>query len=318
MNAASRRALLMGGGLAALLPGKRAGAADAPTLRIAYLKAINDLTLAKAHGALERALAPMGVAVEWAGPFPAAAPAVEALNAGAVDMTVGSSTSFITSLAGGVRLVMFAYQKLDRAAEGILVAGNSGISVLRDLAGRSVAVNRGGTGEYILVRALTTAGISPEQVRRVYLGPVDANAAFVSGAVDAWAIWDPFLSIAVANGARVLADGAQCGSENAVAYFVRQAFLARHRPVVQAVFGVLRQENAWARANVSEAGAIWTRELGLNPALSRRLGENNTPPIGPVGAEAARTVERIADWYAENRIVPVRPELPPFLVDLNP
>jgi sulfonate transport system substrate-binding protein len=316
MQAATRRSLMLGVG-AGLATMPRASRAAAPSLRIAYLKGTNDLTLAKAHGSLERALAPMGVTVDWAGPFPASAPAVEALNAGAVDMTVGSSTSFITSLAGGVRLTLFAYQRLDRAAECILVPQDSPLNGVRSLIGRKVAVNRGGTGEYILVRALTTAGIALDQVQRVYLGPVDANAAFASGAVDAWAIWDPFLSIAVSRGARVLADGAECGSENAIAYFVRQAYLEQQPKVVQAVFAVLRQENAWASVHPDEAGAIWARELGLDAGLGPRLGHNNTPRLGHVGPAEAATVEGIADWYASNRIVPQRPEVRPFLVDLG-
>ncbi len=287
-------------------------------LRIAYLKAPNDLTLAKAHGSLEKALAPLGVRVEWAGPFAAAAPAVEALAGGAVDLTAGSSTAFITSRAADVPLVLFGYQRISPSAEAILVAKASPIGTIRDLVGRTVAVNRGGTGEYILVRALTRAGIALDQVKRVYLGPVDANAAFASGAVDAWAIWDPFISLALAKGeTRVLADGAQCGSENAVAFFVGQSYLAANRPVMKAVLAVLQQENAWARANKDEAGAIWAREMGLPATLGARLGENNTPPLVSVGPEQAVQIERVADWYVENRIVPKRPEIGRFLVDLS-
>lgn len=287
-------------------------------LRIAYLKAPNDLAIAKAHGSLERSLQALGVNVEWAGPFAAAAPAVEALNAGAVDMTVGSSTSFITSRAAGVKLVMFGYQRMLPAAESILVPAQSPIRTVADLVGRSVAVNRGGTGEYILVRALTKAGIPLDKIRRVYLGPVDANAAFTSGAVDAWAIWDPFLSIALETGkARVIADGAQSGSENAVAYFVSDSYLAANRPVVDAVLSVLERENAWARANVAEAGAIWAREMGLPASLAARLGANNTPTVSAVGNAQAAQVEHIADWYVQNGIVPARPEIGRFLVDLD-
>lgn len=295
-----------------------AWAEPAKVLRIAYLKAPNDLAIAKAHGSLERTLLGLGVKVEWAGPFAAAAPAVEALNAGAVDMTVGSSTSFITSRAAGVDLVMFGYQRMSPAAEAIVVSAASPIGTVADLVGRSVAVNRGGTGEYILVRALTQAGIPLDRVKRVYLGPVDANAAFSSGAVDAWAIWDPFLSIALETGAaRVLADGAQSGSENAVAYFVSGAYLAANRPVIDQVLAVLERENAWARANMAEAGAIWAREMGLSALLAARLGANNTPPVGAVGPLAASQVERIADWYAQNGIVPARPAIAPFLIDLG-
>lgn len=296
---------------------RSAQAQSSKVLRIAYLKAPNDLTTAKAHGSLERALQALGVRVEWAGPFAAAAPAVEALNAGAVDITVGSSTSFITSRAAGVDLVMFGYQRMLPSAEAILVPAASPIKTVADLAGRSVAVNRGGTGEYILVRALTQAGIPLDRVRRIYLGPMDANAAFSSGAVDAWAIWDPFVSIALENGARVLADGAQSGSENAVAYFVSTKYLAADRPVIDSVLAVLERENGWARANVAEAGAIWAREMGLPASLANRLGANNTPPVGAVDDLAGLQVERIADWYAQNGIVPTRPEIKAYLLDLD-
>jgi sulfonate transport system substrate-binding protein len=293
-------------------------AAEARVLRIAYLKGTNDLTLAKAHGSLEAALAPQGMRVQWAGPFPAAAPAVEAMAAGAVDLTVGSSTSFIASRAAGVKLVLFGYQRMSPGAEAILVATDSPLHTVRDLVGRSVAVNRGGSGEYLLVRALTRVGVPLDAVKRVFLSPPDASAAFARGAVDGWATWDPFLSIALSQGnARVLADGGESGSENAIAYFIGEDFLSAHRPVVQAILAVLEQENAWARAHPNDAGAIWAQELGLPQALGPRLGANNTPLTGPVGPNERQQIERIADWYVANKIVPSRPEIARYLVDLK-
>jgi sulfonate transport system substrate-binding protein len=287
-------------------------------LRIAYLKSTTDLTLAKAHGSLERALAEQNVTVEWAGPFPASAPAVEALNAGAADLTGGSSTSFITSRAAGVKLVMFAYQPQSAANEGIIVLADSPLRNLGDLAGHNVAVNRGGTGEYLLVRALTRSGIPPDRVKRDYLSPPDASAAFNGGHVDAWAIWDPFLSVTLLNGrARFLADGAQVGSENAIAFFARQEFLAAHRPVIAAVFAVLREENAWSRAHKQDAGEIWARELGLPAQVATRLGEYDTNVLGTAGPAEAEHIGHIADWYVENGIIPVRPDIASFLTDIS-
>lgn len=313
----TRRALM---GAAMLAAAARSARGQAPiTLRIAYLKSTSDLALAKAHGSLERTMAGQGVRVQWAGPFAAAAPAIEALAAGAVDMTVGSSTAFVASRSAGVGMVMFGYQRLSPAGESIIVKSGAGIASVDDLVGRTVAVNRGGTGEYLLVRALELARLPLDSVRRVYLGPLDAQAAFVSGAVDGWAIWDPFLSIALASGrAMVLADGARCGSENAVAYFVTPSFLAAHRPVVQATLAVLTAENVWASTHVGEAGTIWAKELGLPASLGPRLGQNNTPPLGPVGPLAAQQIEHVADWYVANRIIRGRPAIAPFLVDLVP
>ena len=312
----SRRSALAG--LAALLVLAANKARAAGKLRIAYLKSTSDLALAKAHGRLEAALAPMGVSVEWAGPFPAAAPALEALNANAVDLTVGSSTAFVTARAAGVPLVLFGYQRLAPGGEALLVKSGSPIKSLADLRGRSVAVNRGGTGEYILARGLLKAGIPLAEVKRVYLGPVDAKAAFAGGDVDAWAIWDPFLSIAVESGeARVLADGADCASENAVTYFVREDYLAANRAVVRATYDVLASENAWGAAHQDEAGALWAKELGLPASLAPRLGRNNTPPLVTVQAAQKAEVARIADWFAANGIVPSRPDIDRYLIDIT-
>jgi sulfonate transport system substrate-binding protein len=168
------------------------------------------------------------------------------------------------------------------------------------------------------VRALLKAGLPLDATRRVFLSPPDASAAFAQGAVDGWAIWDPFLSMALAQGrARVLADGDACGSENAIAFFVAKPFLQAHRPIVAAVLSTLERENAWSRAHPHDAGAIWAHELGLPMALGPRLGDNNTPPTGGVSADERHQVERIADWYVQTRIVPSRPEIADYLIDLS-
>jgi sulfonate transport system substrate-binding protein len=312
----SRRSAFAGIAALSALAATRARATG--ILRIAYLKSTSDLALAKAHGSLETALAPMGVSVQWAGPFLAAAPALEALNANAVDLTVGSSTAFVTARAAGVKLALFGYQRLAPGGEALLVKSGSPIKTLADLAGRSIAVNRGGTGEYILARGLQKAGIPLSNVRRVYLSPPDAKAAFARGDVEAWATWDPFLSIAVGSGdARVLANGGDCGSENAVTYFVRQDYLAANRDVVRRVFDVLIGENAWGAAHPDEAGAMWAKELGLPANLAPRLGRNNTPPLVAVGVAQKAEVARVADWFAANGIVPQRPEIDSYLVDIT-
>ena len=293
--------------------------ADPPiTLRIGYLKGTTDLTLAKAHGSLEAALEPRGVHVAWTGPFPAAAPAVEALNAGAVDLTGGSSTSFIASRAGGVKLVLFAYQPQSAGNEGIVVRADSPLKTLADLKGHTVAVNRGGTGEYLLVRALNKAGVPVDTVTRAYLQPADSSVALNGGHVDAWATWDPFLSVVLENRSdRFLANGAESGSENAIAFFASSDFLAAHRDVVRAVFDVLKAENTWGHAHRLEAGQIWAKELGLPDNVAARLGEFNTNPIGPVRAAEQAHIEHIADWYVDNKIISNRPDIANFVTDIT-
>ena len=287
-------------------------------VRIGWLRATDDLALSKARATLEPALGKLGARVEWAGPFAAAAPAVEAINADAIDITVGSSTSSVASLAANAPIVIFAYQRMGPQAEAILVKAASPIHSIADLAGHSVAVNRGGTGEYLLLRALETHGVDPARVRRVYLGPADAGAAFASGAVDAIAAWDPFLTIALTTyDARVLADGAQIGSENAVVTIARRGFATAHPDLLRAVYATLLADNAWSLANKQAAGLVWAHELRVPDALATALGEHNAVPTGPAGPAQAEQIDHIANWYVRSGIIAAKPVIAGSTVDLG-
>ncbi|MBO1073282.1 aliphatic sulfonate ABC transporter substrate-binding protein [Roseomonas marmotae] len=295
-----------------------ARAAGGGTVRIGWLRAPNDITTGRARGTLEQALAALGAKVEWAGPFPAAAPALEALNAGSIDITAGSSTACIAALAARIPMVIFAYQKMSAGAEGILVKQDSPIQGLADLRGRSVAVNRGGTGEYLLMRALEKNGIDASGVKRVYLSPSDSGAAFRQGHVDAWATWDPFIAIGLKSyGARVLADGAAIGSGNAVTLMASRDFVEQKQPLLQAVFQTCLAENAWARQNKAEAGRIWTEAMSIPAGLAPTIGENNAVPTRGVTDADIAQIEQIADWYVSSRIVPRRPDIGAGVVKLT-
>ncbi|WP_338564428.1 ABC transporter substrate-binding protein [Erwinia sp. E_sp_W01_6] len=228
------KAIIRSACAALLLCISAAQAAENITLRIGFLRGPTDLALAKEKGTLEKTLAAHNIKVEWAGPFSAAAPAYEALNAGAIDLTTGSSTAFVTAIAAGLPLRFFAYQAMPENGEGIVVRNESHILSLKDLRGKKVAVNKGGTGEYLLSRALSSAGIPEDAVQKVYLGPSDTGTAFVGGHIDAWAIWDPFLSLAKQSyDARLLVNGKEIESENAAGYFVSDDFARAHPEVLE-------------------------------------------------------------------------------------
>jgi len=308
-----RRSLL----LTALLP--LAARAQSPVVvRVGWLRAPNDITLGRARGTIERAVAAHGATIQWAGPFAAAAPALEALNAGAIDVTAGSSTASITGLAAGVPLVVFAYQKISAAAEGILVKQDAPMKTLADLKGHTVAVNRGGTGEYLLMRGLAHNGVNPATVKRIYLGPADAGSAFDRGHVDAWATWDPFIAIAMQNyGARVLADGAQIGSDNAVTLMASTTFATAHRDLLQVMLDTARADNAWSMEHKSEAGGIWAKAMGIPSSLGDVIGASNAVPITAVTPVDLEQMEGIATWYSESGILPVKPDLAQSVIMLK-
>lgn len=308
-------ALVVAASVTGLIPA--AQAAD-QTIRIGWLRGPNDITLAKSRGTLEKALAEKGIKVEWAGPFPAAAPAFEALNAGSIDITAGSSTSAIAALSAKIPLVIFAYQKMSPGAEGIVVKTDSGIASIKDLAGKKVAVNRGGTGEYLLMQGLQTNGVDPKSVERVYLSPSDSGSSFTQGHVDAWATWDPFLTIAeTAYDGKVVADGAAIKSDNAVVLVASKEFATSKADQLQLVFDVIKSENAWAVANKEEAGAVWVKEMNVPSNLAAKIGENNAVPTTSVTNADVKQIGAVAEWYAKSGIIPALPNVKDSVVSLK-
>ncbi|PVE52494.1 aliphatic sulfonate ABC transporter substrate-binding protein [Rhizobium rhizogenes] len=308
-------ALVVAASVTGLIPA--AQAAD-QTIRIGWLRGPNDITLAKSRGTLEKALAEKGIKIEWAGPFPAAAPAFEALNAGSIDITAGSSTSAIAALSAKIPLVIFAYQKMSPGAEGIVVKKDSGIASIKDLAGKKVAVNRGGTGEYLLMQGLQTNGVDPKSVERVYLSPSDSGPSFTQGHVDAWATWDPFLTIAeTAYDGKVVADGAAIKSDNAVVLVASKEFATSKADQLQLVFDVIKSENAWAVANKEEAGTVWVKEMNVPSNLAAKIGENNAVPTTSVTDADVKQIGAVAEWYAKSGIIPALPNVKDSVVSLK-
>jgi sulfonate transport system substrate-binding protein len=278
--------------------------AEETVLRIAFLRSAEPLSIARLNGTLEKRLAPLGVRVQWVGPFDAYAPAAEGLNAGIIDMTTGSSTSALSSFAGGAPLSVFAYQWDAGDSSGILVKHDSPIKTLADLAGHIVAVNRGGSGDYNLSKALESADVQSDKVRRAYLSPTDSAAAFSEDHVDAWSSWGMYFPLAIAlYDARVLALARDFKSENAVVYVVRQAFAQSHPAVIRAVQEELQASAKWARENRDEAAQLWEHELKLSPPVAKLFASYQMPAPVAVGDREIAAFEHLNDWMVAQKIL---------------
>jgi sulfonate transport system substrate-binding protein len=181
-------------------------AAQDKTLRIGFQK-YGKLILLKTKGSLEKKLEPLGYKVTWT-EFPAGPQLLEAVNVGAIDFGNTGEAPPIFAQAAGAPLVYVAYEPPAPKGEAILVPKDSPIKSITELKGKKIALNKGSNVHYLLVKALEKAGAAYSDVQPVFLAPADARAAFEQGAVDAWAIWDPFQAAAEqATGARTLTSG---------------------------------------------------------------------------------------------------------------
>ena len=175
-------------------------------IRIGYQK-YGTLSILKSRGSLEQRLASQNISVQWL-QFPAGPPLLEALNAGSIDFGHTGEAPPIFAQAAGAPLVYVANEPPNPKGEAILVPKDSPIQDVAGLKGKKVVFNKGSNVQYLVVEALTAAGLKYSDIKPIYLPPADARAAFEQGGVDAWAIWDPFLTVAKrATNARVLKDG---------------------------------------------------------------------------------------------------------------
>ncbi len=286
------------GGAAA--PAAAAASTAAKVARIAPLQAFNFLTLAQLSGGIESAVKGAGGAVVWKPPFPAYVPTAEALRGGAIDMGSGSATSFLAASTADKDLVVFAAEKSSGKDQGIVATGASGIRTVADLVGKKIAVNKGGTGEYLLRLALARNDIPVEKVTVVYLGPTDASTAFAQGHVDAWAVWEQFFAAGQAEpGARVVVYGGDIGSLNRNVHVTTRAFAQAHPDLIKAVYGGLRRE-----AEAVQAAPGRVAELNEKQGVPKAVADiiRQVPPSTVVPADDAllREFQEVADFYGRH------------------
>ena len=280
MQGLSRR-MLMAAAAAAVAAGP-ARAAGPAVLRVGNQKG-GLRSLLEASGAARD----LPYTLQWA-EFPAAAPLLEALNAGALDVGYQGDLAFLTSFAAGAPLRAVGGGRSSAAAQAILVKQDSPIRTVADLQGRKVAGNRGGWGQYLIRAALKQAGVSPAGVNITLMPPSDASLAFRSGAVDAWAVWDPYVSMEVLQfGARVLVDGR--GLTPAVTLVsAHEGAIRDKRAALADLLGRFRGAWAWAEAHIPDYARYNAALTGLpEPVLRRTYETERTKPVGVTPALVA-------------------------------
>jgi len=265
------------------------------TVRIGYQK-YGKLVLLKSRGTLEEKLKPLGYKVVWT-EFPSGPPLLEASNVGAIDFGVTGETPPIFAQAAGAPLVYLAYDPPAPQGEAILIPKDSPLKSVADLKGKKVVLNKGSNVHNLLVKALEKAGVKYTDIQPVYLAPSDALAAFSSGSVDAWVIWDPYEAAAEAStGARVLADGSGIVA-NYQFYFTSKSFLAHDAKAVDVVLEALNEADDWAKNNIEAVAAQLSPSVGLPASVLAVSLKREAYGILPISDAVIASQQRIADTF---------------------
>lgn len=318
---ASRRRMLQGAGLAAASFGAAAsglllprhvlaqGTRNTDTVRVGFGRGGLPL-IARERGEFEKTLAAQDIKVEWVGPFPNHAPSLQAVVGGSADFGFwGSTTPALAAIIAGSPLVFTHFNIYSPRSTAIIVRKDSCIDSVKDLAGKKVAVNRSGLGEFLLVAALEKHGVDRQSVEFVYLNPPDAAPAFGQGRVQAWSMWSPGVDIA-----RDQYDAKDIFFEGTDLDFLidysslvsLRRFAVDNSALVRAVINAWQAEGRWVSEHPRESELLAQKEGKYSDAVRDHLiGYQRQHQFYEADdPQFLREFQRAADWLAERAILP--------------
>ncbi len=289
-------AAIAAGGFA--IPGR---AQPTRKLRIGFQKGEPTLVAAKQNHALETALAPLGVEVEWL-EFQFGPPILEAIRVGSIDFGGVGDTPPIFAQAAHADLLYVA--ALPAGASALLVPPGSTLNTLHDLKGKRLAYARGSSAHNLAVVAVEKAGLTWDDIVPVPLAPADAAAAFEHGSIDAWSIWDPYFALFEARpGVRVLASTPDIIAQNSF-YIASRAFVTANPVVTAKTVEAMTTVAAWSKAHRTEVAALLSAGTGVPQEIELRAMQRNPLEILPMNDSFADSQQQEADRFHRLGLIP--------------
>ncbi|MET0390021.1 MAG: aliphatic sulfonate ABC transporter substrate-binding protein [Polyangiales bacterium] len=322
----TRRAWLAGAAASGLLvacggnaSGRSEGAAPSGRKRVRLTHGI--VSLPKTRGVFASSLAAQGVDVEWLGPFPNHAPTLQAVATGSADFSFGgSSTPAMQAILSGSKLSIAAWSTTTPRTASIIVSPKSGIQSVRDLVGKTVAVNKAGLGEFLLIAALEKYGVPRDQVSVSYLNPPDAAPAFASGKVDAWSIWTGPLELAEVqySAQRIFEDGRELAHQiDYRTYVVREDYAKAEPDVIRKVVAAFRADTEWENTHYAEAQKLAYADAKYPQAVVDKIASREvTYDWKLVDDTGISELQRAADWLTAHKVLSNRIDIAQHVVRL--
>lgn len=275
------------------------------TLSIGFQKSSLSLLVAKQQKLFEQEFP--NAKIEWR-EFPAGPQMLEALAVGAVDFGYVGNTPPIFAQAAAKPLSYVAYEVVAPTGQAVLVHANDKISTLQDLKGKRIAVQKGSSAHELLAKTLQKAGLSWQDIQPIWLPPADARAAFDKQAVDAWAIWEPYLGTAELQGhTKTLVDGSAFPTTYSF-YIGNPDYIKKHPDSAPKLIKSINLADQWIVQHQDQALQIYAQSTGLSlPVAQRVLDKRPKPsPVHILTPEVVQSQQQIADLFKEEQLIPVQ------------
>jgi NitT/TauT family transport system substrate-binding protein len=165
--------------------------------------------------------------------YPSASEVLRAFRNEAIDGMVISLDELFGLAADGFKPRIVLVVDVSHGAD--VVVGRPGMRSMRDLKGKSVAVESSALGAFVLSRALALNGMQASDVNVVHLESNEQPGAFEKGEVDGAVTFDPYRAQFLRAGASMLFDSTRIPGEIVDLLAVRASVVERHPKSIQAL-----------------------------------------------------------------------------------
>ncbi|MFE2425904.1 aliphatic sulfonate ABC transporter substrate-binding protein [Streptomyces sp. NPDC059373] len=231
-------------------------------------------------------------------------PLVQAAASGDIDL---GSVGDVPPITGAAKEYGFKVVAVNRSltptqsSENIIVPKGSKLKTLADLKGKKIAVPQGSSAHGLALNALKSVGLTPKDVKLVFLDPAAGATAFNTGKVDAWSIWNPQSAIAVKNGARILAKGLPPIDQTSSYYVASEKSLndKTKRAALTDVLKRLAHEFAWGVKHPDKYALAISQEEGIPLADAKTSLAAFETRVTPVEKSDIAAEQKLADAFLE-------------------
>ncbi|MGK9429941.1 aliphatic sulfonate ABC transporter substrate-binding protein [Bacillus atrophaeus] len=279
------------------------GKKELKEINIGIQQSLSPLLIAKEKGWFEETFEKEGIKVKWT-EFQSGPPQFEGLAADKLDFSQVGNSPVISGQAAGISFKEIGLSQDGLKANGILVKKDSGIDNLKDLKGKKIAVAKGSSGFDFLYKALDQAGLSADDVNIIQLQPDEATSAFENGAVDAWSIWEPYLSIqTLKHEAKIIANGESTDLYSPGFTLVRTKFADEYPDEVVRFLKVYDKAVAWQKKHIEEAADLYADIKNLDKEVVKNV-LNNTEPLNEViNDDIIKAQQETADFQYQTKAI---------------
>lgn len=165
--------------------------------------------------------------------YPSASEVLRAYRNQAIDGMVISLDELFGLAVDGLQPRIILVVDVSHGADAVV--GRSGMRTMHDLKGKSVAVESGALGAFVLSRALALNGMHASDVNVVHLESNEQPSAFEKGQVDGAVTFDPYRAQFLRAGAATLFDSTRIPGEIVDLLAVRASVIEKQPKAIEAL-----------------------------------------------------------------------------------